>query len=312
MREDAKKIICERPRSGGKYSKDMVSFKKRLRRRPEEDEDDTTSTDIRFARTKYFNDFLAPIKGFLLKCSNKKMLWDDAYSEICEVLPKDGTLQIHVHQHLEYMVEKNVVKQGDALYNSKGINIADRNYQWGIFWVDANTGILNHHENKKKAKAPDSFHDNRIIKYDDNYYFFYDKSKPIRWVIKYFQNCRVYVKQDKVWVKLIIIESETRDHIIARHDLYSAKLPYNFDISNSNKVLDLKLNEDTIRRRVADCTFEKVFKNNIIEDSGFIENGWYRKQIGGEDFFKLLKNGNRYTYEFVTSKSLIEILESKK
>ncbi len=319
MREDAKKIICERPRTGGKYEKGMISVRKRLRKKPEEDEVASIAFELKSKKTKQLNDFLSPIKGFLRKCSNKKMLWDDVYSEICKVLPKDGTLQIHVHQHLDYMVEKDIVKEGDILYNSKGINIGARNYRSGIFWVDANTGILNYYKaQKEKSNYKDNLEKSKIIKYNDNYYFLFElnRSMYVHWIVESLNSGYRYMKPGtSFWVKIIITGAEKKDHIVANWEGYTAVLPFDFDVSKSNKLIHLYGLNEIVKRRVAECTFKRVaapHDDKYIKQFSSIFNpkSYKRNQIGSSKIINSLKPGQHITFADVSDNNLIKILES--
>src|SRR5262247_4117913 len=86
MRDDMSKVVIERPRSGHS----LPGYKTRLRIRhydPEKDYEDlpkrvsgSRSKYVRAGETKYFSDFLSPLRRFLR--TNVGRPWDKVYSEM--------------------------------------------------------------------------------------------------------------------------------------------------------------------------------------------------------------------------------------
>lgn len=105
MREDIAKVICERPRRGGKYVR-KKSHRRQLNRIDEDASLKGESMHRRRIygwRAKEFNDFLEPIKGFLKKNAGRP--WNKISSELSKLIPKDSTTNIHVWTHINQYVE---------------------------------------------------------------------------------------------------------------------------------------------------------------------------------------------------------------
>jgi hypothetical protein len=118
MREDMSKVVIERPRSGHS----LPGYKTRLRIRrydPEKDYEDTPkrvsgsrSKYVRAGETKYFSDFLSPLRRFLR--TNVGRPWDKVYSEMRENLDDRKVTGRHVFEHVEMEVETHALIGGDG------------------------------------------------------------------------------------------------------------------------------------------------------------------------------------------------------
>jgi hypothetical protein len=89
---------------------------------------------------KQFSDLLGPLESFLISRVGRP--WNDVYSEICENIKPDSTVQIHILGHVDQFVEKN------CWFNDEGdLTTAGR---WGYhsilragdMYVHPTTGIL--------------------------------------------------------------------------------------------------------------------------------------------------------------------------
>lgn len=117
MRTDMAKVIVERPRKGGYNSRkgrlDNIDL-----------EDLPLKEGIKrphIGNEKELNENLKPLERFLMKNCNRP--WDKVFAEISENIRLTNTVQRHVLQHLDWMIEKNafVGKDGKAwFHNSLG------------------------------------------------------------------------------------------------------------------------------------------------------------------------------------------------
>jgi hypothetical protein len=267
MREDMRKLICERPR-GGKAWSEKNHIHKIRRTKPEEDE--VGGKKRGFIMDKYLNDYLSPLKRFLAKAAAKGRKWDDVYSEICEVLPKDSTLQIHVHDHLKYMVQKDVTSVDGELFDTKG-ELITRYYNF--FWVDAETGILN--QAKEKRPRYKEFHNTGVIRLGERYFYQYDSSLDRnRWsepsIVRNFP-------KGLHWVEVFAKGEEELPYINLSYFDYSAKVPADFDISNSRKSVTLRNQYGESRDfKVSSVNIKKVFPRKLsITTQHYAQNGFY-------------------------------------
>jgi hypothetical protein len=134
--------ITERPRSGGRY-KTPKGYNRRwqycdLDEQPKKEKIRQKWKD---GYEKQFTDVIGPLYGFLRK--NVGRHWDDVYSEICEQLPISSLQGVHIRQHVEWAVEKNVILiKGVACYGigrMYGMPLASNR---DTFYIHPDTGIL--------------------------------------------------------------------------------------------------------------------------------------------------------------------------
>lgn len=103
MRKDMAKVVVERPRYGGSYTKsgnkntslEDLPIKEGMRK----------PYGGRYYR-KQFNDYLSPLRRFLESRVGK--LWDDVYSEIRENINPNSTVQQHIMSHVFGYVDIHV------------------------------------------------------------------------------------------------------------------------------------------------------------------------------------------------------------
>lgn len=96
MRTDMFKVIVERPRRGGGYSRDG----RRYRNDPE------SGGHIGMKRgyhdRKSLNENLAPLERFLRRQAGRR--WNNVYAELCAHIDRRNAVQAHIHAHLDGMV----------------------------------------------------------------------------------------------------------------------------------------------------------------------------------------------------------------
>src|SRR5215468_12384362 len=112
------KVVIERPRSGHS----LPGYKTRLRIRrydPEKDYEDmpwrvsgSRSKYVRAGETKYFPDFLSPLRRFLRK--NVGRPWDKVYSEMRKHLDDRKVTGRHVFEHVDMEVETHALIGSDG------------------------------------------------------------------------------------------------------------------------------------------------------------------------------------------------------
>ncbi len=113
MREDMFKVIVERPRGGRSWAR-----KSKLRYL-DTDDGRPRITGKRLVNehsgaTKYLNENLAPLRRYLFKQRGRK--WDDVFSEICARLDTGSTVKMHVREHLDDFVIRNVRVDENGMY----------------------------------------------------------------------------------------------------------------------------------------------------------------------------------------------------
>lgn len=143
MRTDMKKVVTERPRSGGR-----VKSPKGERRQWQryEMEDYPRSEKIRAkwkSWRKNFTDLLGPLHRFLLRQVGRP--WNVVYSDIARNLPKTSLQNVHVYTHLWQFVLKEVkIINGVACHKTgyrAGVPIASAGRHLQLF-IHPLTGLL--------------------------------------------------------------------------------------------------------------------------------------------------------------------------
>jgi hypothetical protein len=120
VREDMAQVVTERPRyhSSGRYHDVRPRGVARLdldrlgdlprregMRRPHVDRKD-------------FSDVLGPLRKFLVRRVGRK--WDDVYSEICERISPNSTIQLHILGHLEDLIDTKTALAPDGRIERRG------------------------------------------------------------------------------------------------------------------------------------------------------------------------------------------------
>lgn len=159
MREDIAKVICERPRRGGKYVR-KKSHRRQLNRI---DEDASLKGESMHRRRIYgwsakeFSDFLEPIKGFLKKNAGRP--WNKISSELSALIPKDSTTNIHVWTHINQYVEADPMFFDGRVYRRSQGSVRSpyglSELRPGEFFVSEH-GIMLVYRKKRSLKPPPS------------------------------------------------------------------------------------------------------------------------------------------------------------
>ena len=150
MRSDMAKLIVTRPRVGGNGN---VGRMFRQANRSFDDLPTKESMRKKHRRNyngKEFSDYLAPIKRFIEGTVGRP--WDKVYSEICQQLPGDNTIQQHVFLHIDQYIAIKVIRCSLSESNT-GLVAHDalggaRNYggrsriRPGQLYVDPDDGII--------------------------------------------------------------------------------------------------------------------------------------------------------------------------
>ena len=141
MRKDMFKVIVERPRRGADF---------RVNRARLSGEDDVPSRismkrfrALNGTRSKWLNENLAPLKRYLQKQTGRP--WRKVYSEICENLDANNTVQQHVRDHLQDFVVVKVAVGHDGQWMNGNERTGWRPGEtlWHQpFYIDPNDGIL--------------------------------------------------------------------------------------------------------------------------------------------------------------------------
>lgn len=120
MREDFKKLLCERERRNRHWYPEPKGLKKARQKDESGDYEDwapgakvSMKKDFfgESRKTKELNENLSPLLNFLKANIGRK--WDDVYSEIKKACPSEGAVNAHIYQHLFGFVETNaIIKNG--------------------------------------------------------------------------------------------------------------------------------------------------------------------------------------------------------
>ncbi|KRA75861.1 hypothetical protein ASD78_07830 [Lysobacter sp. Root667] len=136
MRKDMYKVIVERPRRGGRYSKEL--------RPPSDPEDQPQHESLKFRHRsrKWLNENLNPLRRYLGRQAGRR--WDEVYSELCANIDRRNTVQQHIHEHLEDFVALRVQALDGALHYERGyggLQRLDRSWAPKLY-VDPVSGLL--------------------------------------------------------------------------------------------------------------------------------------------------------------------------
>lgn len=174
MRSDMFKVIVERPRVGGKYSREPKLYIKGEAEDLPKQESISKKWKIHYGG-KNLNENLSPLKRFLRSRIGQR--WDDVWSEICEQLDNGSAVKKHVKDHAIQYVETNILMvDGNPYYHSMSYKsggwrpLYSRN-RWTEFYVNPDTGILcTAPKEPEKPLKPDWW---KTIKCDDGSYHEY-------------------------------------------------------------------------------------------------------------------------------------------
>lgn len=107
MRQDMARVIVERPRVGGGYTKGQNKNCRDL-----EDLPTRESMRRRHKERKELNENLAPLRRYLER--NVGRPWNKVFSEICEHIRVTSAVQKHVRDHVQWEVETNTFLGDDG------------------------------------------------------------------------------------------------------------------------------------------------------------------------------------------------------
>jgi len=151
MRKDFAKILVERERHGGNHD--------RKGRNVRDHADLPKKQGMKKAHKdrKSLNENLAPLKRFLTGAVGRP--WDKVYSEICENIRLDNTVQRHILEHIYQYVERHVEIVGKKVFR-KAAHYGHKHELWDkALYVDPVTGILRKYKRKEVIKQHNPFRD---------------------------------------------------------------------------------------------------------------------------------------------------------
>ncbi len=150
MRPDMAKLLVERPRVGSRFKTRAKGYRKRWQRTSLEEAPTRESIYRLRGSTRCLNEYLNPLVRYLHRQVGRP--WNDVFSEICERIRLDSTIQKHVRDHLFQYVQVAVEMRGGVPHYASG--------HWGmvgqpivkrvgrfrrydhLFYVSPETGLL--------------------------------------------------------------------------------------------------------------------------------------------------------------------------
>jgi hypothetical protein len=141
MRNDIHKLLVERPRTGSGTAWKYESEKRKTRHFSiDELPAHESMRDIRNRpNNKYSSENLRPLYRYFAKSVGRS--WNDVYSELCEHLNRNSTIQAHIFQHIKDFVELCPRIIDGKAYWATNKYTNDREITRDLFYVDAD-GIL--------------------------------------------------------------------------------------------------------------------------------------------------------------------------
>jgi hypothetical protein len=153
------KIICERPRHQSRIATtdDPKGYKKKLLGK-DSDLEDLPSKESMTRKYGYdrkeLNEHLNPLRRFLVAQVGRP--WDKIFSEVCENINLNSTVQRHIRQHLFDTVEENTYTGADgkfwyrSAYGSAEHPICE---SYKDLFIDPETGLLRKNKDKKHYRS---------------------------------------------------------------------------------------------------------------------------------------------------------------
>jgi hypothetical protein len=179
MRQDMAKVICERPRAGGRRMRNPD----RVRLQNKSMEDLPRSEKIGRGGDKEFTDLLGPLRGYVVSVIGKPFA--EVYSEIKKTLPGSNLSVRHTLGHLWYFLERKVFinEAGKPCHLGGGYgheygNLVEYGKYGPVAYVDPRDGIIKRAPKRKPYKR---------IK----------EEKPYRWI-----KDNLYEKLDGIWYEM--------------------------------------------------------------------------------------------------------------
>lgn len=149
MRSDMGRLIIERPRYGHRDRYRLIGTRGNWDQKQQRSPLDEAPKREPLGRggTKYFSDRLRPLFRFLDKQVGR--LWDDVWSEISQVVPANGTMQVHARNHVFDFVEVRCLRGEDGrLYGCSDGRLRPLDDPWG--W----TRLYVEPETRRLARLP--------------------------------------------------------------------------------------------------------------------------------------------------------------
>lgn len=148
MRRDMHKVLCERPRWG-------MRMKRRSRYRgPIEDAPFFESSSRTRGGTKYPSERLGPLKRWLRRQVGRP--WDAVYSELRRNISPDNAVQMHIWQHADHFVARNVTLRGKTPFHNSPHSAAGEPVWAGQcpVFVCPKTGVLKATPQRARRRGP--------------------------------------------------------------------------------------------------------------------------------------------------------------
>jgi hypothetical protein len=120
VRDDMAQVVTERPRwhSSGRYRDVRPRCVARLDLDRMADLPRGEGMRRPHIWRKNFSDLLGPLRKFLVRQVGRK--WDDVYSEICERISPNSTIQLHILGHLEDLIDTKTALAADGRIERRG------------------------------------------------------------------------------------------------------------------------------------------------------------------------------------------------
>jgi hypothetical protein len=146
MRKDMFKVIVERPRTGRRYERAKHT------REANKDYDDLPRREGMRQRTnqsKQLNENLKPLERYFKSQVGRP--WDNIFSEVCENISLDSTVQRHVREHVPHMVHLEVLIKDGKIYDKRYYSRGDYSELWhGDLYVHPETKILRRYKSERR------------------------------------------------------------------------------------------------------------------------------------------------------------------
>ncbi len=151
MRADMARVIVERPRHGSRDKKARKGYRKEQQRRGWDEQLRRESIGER-GRSRSLNEHLAPLRRFLLSCVGRP--WNKVFAEICAHVNRNNAVQDHVRDHIDDIVERQVLLNDGVPCALGGHNHGQplrSGSRWRLLYVCPKTGLLRRLEKPRPA-----------------------------------------------------------------------------------------------------------------------------------------------------------------
>ena len=150
MRSDMKKVLCERPRRGSRYSYHEV--RAAIKQTDPDDMPHCQGMRRPYKDQKDFSDLLGPLVRFLRNSVGRR--YDDVWSELCANVPGHTTTGAHLRDHARWECETNTFVLDDKVM-TRG-----RRFYFGSprevdgLYVDPRDGLIYYKEPRSYRAEP--------------------------------------------------------------------------------------------------------------------------------------------------------------